>query len=419
MLVKLRFTAGKQPYDVFKIFDYLINNRPATGTDLKAYFTTAGYINAAHIDSVNSQIWNAGTGNTVLTGAKTVSKFGKNVAAAYGYIWAVEQTAYDNTNYKHVSIILDSAAAAVSLATAYSYNNSSITGTIVGGFTGEAITTYNFGSATISTTGSINWSGTANLINYSTNFTNNTCTGGWLYITDNCFLWCLVGGSLQVSTGFPAGTNLSNFLRGHSGAMQYTRTDPWNTSTSGIVPFVKTGQSNNGGLLGDSNHVFYNWNSQSTVSNWLFPLYADKLVDSRLSTTNATGPIISNSPAIIGSGNRFSHFTGLGAAANNSVPSTASGPTSYNQVGNALNGNQGNRYINSDLKSQTYALLPMTWSSPFYNVSGGNITDKTGVYWFNGDYFPGDILTSGTETYVLFPGAFDNANRVALAVPRE
>lgn len=420
MLVKLRFTSGRQPYDVFKIFDHLINNRPATGTDLKAYLTTAGLTSTVTnlIDSTNSQIWNSGTGITALTGANTVSKFGKNVAVTHGFIWAVEQTAYDNTNYKHVSIIADTTSAAITTAAAYSHNTSSTAGTVVSGFTGDTISSYNFGTATVSTTGTISYTATLNQIHYSTSFTNNTTTGAWLYITDNCFLWCLIGGSLQVSTGFPAGGNLSNFLKGHSGAMQYTRTDPWNTSTSGIVPFVKTYQANGGGLLGEAGHITNYWNAPAAVSTWLFPLYTDKLIDSRYSTTNTTGPIISNTPAILGCGNRFSNFTGLTAVANTAQTVAVATPTG-NQTGAPLFPSAGYRYINSDLKSQTYALIPMTWASPYYNVSGGNITDKTGVYWFNGDYFPGDMLTSGTKTYVLFPGAFDNSNRVALAVPRE
>lgn len=419
MLVKLRFTTGKQPYDVFKIFDYLINNRPATGTDLKAYFTTAGLPYASIIDSTNSQIWNSGTGITALTGANTVSKFGKNVAATFGYIWGVEQTAYDNSTYKHLSTILDTASALVTTATPWTFSNSYTTGTGVSGFTSEAITTYAFNSATITTTGSLPYGGSQVANHHDTSYTGNKTTGGWLYITDNCFLWCIVGTNLQVVGGFPGGSNLSTAnLRGHTGAMQYTRTDPWNTSTSGISPFVSTPQCLGGGFLGDVSHINQSWNVQSTSQAQNFPLIADKIVDSRYSTTNSTGPLISNTPVALGCGNRFNHLNALTSYAN-ATQALSQTTQAGSQVGAPLNQSPGYRFLNSDLKSQTYALLPITWSIPYYNVAGGNITDKTGLYWFNGDYFPGDILTSGTKTYVLFPGVFDNGGRVALAVPRE
>jgi hypothetical protein len=90
------------------------------------------------------------------------------------------------------------------------------------------------------------------------------------------------------------------------------------------------------------------------------------------------------------------------------------------------------RFVAADLQSYYgFILYPMTFRTPHYNSNGGNITDKSGMYLFNGDYFIGDEITVGGITYTLIPGLMATAvntngyatsqgsqSRVALAVPK-
>jgi len=436
MFVKLIFNTGTAPWNTFKILDYLINQRPATGTNLQTYIAGVNSTLGNLIDGTNSAIWNSGTGITALT-ANTKSVYHKPTSSLYSFRWAVELSGYDNTaNHKHVAEMADLNAASVSTTNnplIFHYWNT--TGTSISSITSEGIGVFSVNSAATSGTGTyptlLNQAPGVSFGNlYDANYTSSNMTGAIMYITDNCFMLSFTGAAVKYPNGFPAGTNLANlsYYRGIHFVGAYTRIDPWNTAANGIPPFVCSQQGSpngiGGGFLASLNQVSTLQNAGSTAAIGGAALVADRQLNNGYSSTNTTQPYVvggtTGGAVNFGCGNRFNDVYGL--CESSTDPSVASATASigtYANIGVPLCRSAGVRYLSSDLKSTSYALLPLTWANSFYNSNGGNISDKTGVFWFNGDYFPGDILTSGTKTYVLWPGCFSHTERIALAVPRE
>jgi hypothetical protein len=432
MFVKLVFNTGTAAWNTFKILDYLINQRPATGTNLQTYITAVNSTLGALIDGTNSAIWNSGTGITALT-SNTKSVYYKPTTTLYSYRWAVELSGYDNTaSHKHVVELRDlNAASSTSTNDPLIFHYWNTAGTSISAITSEAIGTFSVNSAATSGTGTYptltNQSPSVSYGNlYDANYTGTSMTGAMMYITDNCFMLSFNGASTKWPNGFPAGSFLSNlgYYRGVHLVAAYNRIDPWNTSANGVPPFVcsQQGSPNNigNGFLASLNQATYIQNTGGTGGAiGSSALVADRQLNNAYSSTNSTQPWVAGGNVNFGCGNRFNDVYGLSESSIDPGSSSQYSITTGANTGNPLNRTAGTRYLASDLKSTTYALLPFTWANSFYNNNGGNITDRTGLYWFNGDYFPGDILTSGTKTYVLWPGAFSQVERIALAVPRE
>jgi len=426
MYLKLRFTTGTNPYNALKILDWCINNRPATGSNIATQITTAGNATLAGlIDQNNTQVWNAGTGITALT-SKTTSKFTKTAATSHTYQFYLEQEAYDNANYKHLFRITDTSSTTATAVNSDGNHFASITGSMISGITSEVFSQNSYGTATIGGSGTISGNLSAahptNQFYFnSTNWLGTNLTGFTIFITDNCFALFFTGAGQSIPSGVPAGIFATNgtYLRGISLAAQYTRTDPWNTSTSGIPPWVFAGTTN----LNSTGNGFMNtisrFNSAQnlgfTTTAGMAHLYADRGINAVPSNAFSVFPFVERIPAALGIGNRFDDSSGLTIAAGQ----VGTSQTLTTQHGAALSTVAGSRFISADLKSTSYALLPMTWSNRHQNNGGGSITNRSGIYIFNGDYFPGDTLVSGTKTYILWPGSLDHANRIALAVPRE
>lgn len=426
MYIKLRFTTGTNPYNTLKILDWCINNRPATGSNIATQITTAGNATLAGlIDQTNTQVWNAGTGITALT-SKTTSKFTKTAATSHTYQFYLEQEAYDNANYKHLFRIQDITSATSTAVNSIGDHFASITGSMISGITSEAFSQISYNSPTIggsgSMTGNLSAAHPTNQYYFnSTNWLTNNISGFTIFITDNCFALFFTGTATSFPSGVPAGVYATSgsYIRGISLAAQYTRTDPWNNSTSGIPPWVFAGVTNlnstGNGLLNSSSRFTSTQNLGFSSTAGMAHLYADRGINAIPSNSFSVFPFVERIPAALGIGNRFDDASGLTVTAGQ----VSTALTSTSQNGAALSTVAGSRFISADLKSTSYALLPMTWSNRHQNNGGGSITNRSGIYIFNGDYFPGDTLVSGTKTYILWPGSLDHANRIALAVPRE
>jgi hypothetical protein len=427
MYIKLR-TSGTNPYNILKILDWCINNRPATGSNIATQISTAGNATlAGFIDQTNTQVWNSGTGITALT-ANTVSKFNKSSGTTHTYNWFVEQQAYDNANYRHVTSIVDGSSATISATNAQMHHYSGIAGSLLTGITTEPITSNTYGTASTYGTGSaVTNHDTAvasplNVYWWQTAQLSNSLTGATMFITDNCLvLFFTANTAVSFNNGVPAGVYATNgsFMRGIILTSQYTRADPWNTSTSGIPPFIYNGTNNVGGFgfMNSDSRFNSNQNVGFSTTSGTIHILADRVINNTTSNALSNFTYVSRCPANVGIGlNRFDDNLGLNQS-NSSATTGALSTTSTH--GAAVSSTAGSRFISADLKSQTYGLLPFTWACRYYNVSGGNITDRAGLYWFNGDFFPGDTLVSGTKTYVLLNGSLDQSMRIALAVPRE
>jgi len=259
-----------------------------------------------------------------------------------------------------------------------------------------------------------------------TSSVENTVRTAWFYITDNCFLLS-VANSSGGNTGLPASNNLS--LANYQGPYfqaQYTRTDPWNTSSNGILPWIMTNpyKYSTGGAFG---HIVTDLdnlaNPLAQNATLTLPLASAAHVDARPSTTATSWTKQYYQPINYGAGPRYNELIGLTGIGNTNAGTTvtAFSSISYPSIGTALFKTSGVRWWSADLTKKTYMMLPITWRHNAYSVSGGNITDRTGIYWFNGDYYPGDTLTFNSKTYVLMPlGVCQNDTyRVAFAIPRE
>jgi len=423
MFIKLRFSTATNPYQLFKIFDWCINNRPATGSNLATQLTAAGYTQSSLIDQTNTQIWNSGTGITALT-ANTVSKFTKTSATTFTYDWYVEQQAYDNANTRHVTRVSETSATTLASANGLFLNYWSTAGTMISGITAESLASQNYGVATTGGSGSLSGQtgGTSYNNVFSTGQISNGITGAVLFVTDTCLLWFCTGGGLITNNGFVAGSNATSttYMKGIYLTTQYTRTDAWNTSSSLIPPWVWSGIDSTlspaASFMSTANKFQSTQNVGYTALKPTNHLHADRILNNNPTTINTTQPYLSEQGVNVGAGhNRFDDT--LGFTSTSGTQSTQS--TTTTQCGAIFPSTAGSRFLSADLKTMSYALIPFTWACRYYNCTGGSITDRAGLYWFSGDYFPGDTLVYNSKTYILFNGCIDQNNRIALAVPRE
>jgi hypothetical protein len=65
-----------------------------------------------------------------------------------------------------------------------------------------------------------------------------------------------------------------------------------------------------------------------------------------------------------------------------------------------------------------FTMQPLVWNRADFNNIGGLISDKAGVYIFNGDYTAGDEFTVGGTVYSIWPMADGWSERIGLAVPK-
>ena len=250
-----------------------------------------------------------------------------------------------------------------------------------------------------------------------------TIRTAWFYVTDNCFIWAISGGAGNPGglVGVPAGSNLNNtFYSGLHVSMQSSRVDPWNSVTNGISPWITNNPQRGTGLgsvVADLDNLV-----NPIASNFaVLPLVAATMINAQSNSSSTSWPRQYYWPVNYGAGTIYNEFGGLTARAGADNAVLTADPKTGGSRWPALFKTQGVRWVSADLTKQTFVMLPITWRQNVWNVNGGNLTDKTGVYWFNGDYFPGDTLTYSGETYVLMPlGVCQNDTyRTALAIPRE
>lgn len=250
-----------------------------------------------------------------------------------------------------------------------------------------------------------------------------TIRTAWFYVTDNSFIWAVSGGANNPGglVGVPAGSNLTNaFYSGLHVSMQSSRVDPWNNASNFISPWVTTNPQRGTGLgsvVADLGNLV-----NPVASNFaVLPLVAATMINAQPNASSNTWPRQYYWPVNYGAGTIYNEFGGLTARAGADNAVLTGVPLTGGSRWPALFTTQGVRWISADLTKQTYVMLPITWRQNVWDVNGGNLTDKTGVYWFNGDYFPGDTLTYSGKTYVLMPlGICQNDTyRTALALPRE
>jgi hypothetical protein len=200
----------------------------------------------------------------------------------------------------------------------------------------------------------------------------------------------------------------------------YERWDYWNKASNGIVPVMyhNIHRQAHCGYGFDLARANYDWaqtlNTEYNVpTNDAGPYRIFGTIDAKASTS-PSWPLQRHTMVNQSVGMRSDYYlplttTGLGAVATSAIAST----------GAVVHMAASTRYISEDLKSTTFGMLPITWQHAYYNNTGGSMTARTGVYLFNGEYFPGDEYTFNSKNYVIWPTYSGYAQRVGIAIPKE
>ena len=224
---------------------------------------------------------------------------------------------------------------------------------------------------------------------------------------------------------------------------------------TGIIPLVFTqhapitstqhytlGKSHGEGFLSRDTELAWTQNV-GTSQPGNIPFHFLNGADNNLSTSTAPRNISTNILGSLGIATKWADYYPLGrlVSQSNSAPSLGGRYDALVVAYTSLTGqtlaavDRSNfRYVSDDLQSYYgYILYPMSARNSQFNMNGGNITDKSGVYLFNGDFFPGDEVTVGGVTYVLLAVGMNTLqtsnsltpvytvgtqSRVALAVPK-
>lgn len=200
----------------------------------------------------------------------------------------------------------------------------------------------------------------------------------------------------------------------------YERWDYWNKASNGIVP-VMYHNIHRGPHVGygyDLIRANYDWaqtlnTEYNTPTNDAGPYRIFGTIDAKASTIPSwplrRHTMVNQSVGLRSDYNLPLTYSLLGAVATAAAAST----------GAVVHVTPSTRFISEDLKSTTFAMLPITWQHAYYNNTGGSMTARTGVYLFNGEYFPGDEYTFNSKNYVIWPTYSGYAQRVGIAIPKE
>lgn len=245
----------------------------------------------------------------------------------------------------------------------------------------------------------------------------------WAYITnDALFLYFTL--TATTNTGFhETFTNgaSATYLAGPYMFGNYERYDYWNKTSNGILPIISHNihrQSHNGfgwdQQAGNYDHTNITNTNYNVSNNQSAPFRVHSLIDASPRVTTSW-PLIRWPLTSWGIGFRNNNFNAL-----NYNAITGSTSATGNSYTSGVSTNANFRYVSADLKSKTFAMLPITWNDGLRQCLGGNFTSRSGIYLFNGDYQSGDTFTFNNKTYIIFPTYGSGySQRVGLAVPKE
>jgi hypothetical protein len=99
---------------------------------------------------------------------------------------------------------------------------------------------------------------------------------------------------------------------------------------------------------------------------------------------------------------------------------TISGGSSYTAAtyGKGISNTAAERWPSADLSGTSFQLIPLGWNLDRYGNTGGNISDRSGFYLFNGDYQPGDEFALGGTTWSVWPLWAGYSARIGIAIPK-
>ena len=406
MFLKLQFTSPKYPSTFFRILNEIINDGTLTSVSAvqdKATSASWHVDLTQYMDWTNCQLVRTGTGTTALT-SDTQSHIARPAATSGGdsFEFVLKQKVYDASTLYYISLGVASTGAVL---------NSNIGTTLTNPFSSSswAVTSSSTQSTVQGTTLGLTSSITAQAIAAA----NTLCYTMWVFLTDTTFLCGFTGSTGGYSVmGYPSLSNLTSSTAwiGPYQWSQYTRRDYWNTDANGIIPVIFSNPMRSTSSFGSAATDWTAAKNSISVATTENPYsiynYAEIYPTNGTVWTKPT-----YSQVVWGVGNRYSDF-----------PMTSSLSTASAAVqcyGAYINTTAQNRVLLPSLDGKRgYALLPITFKR--IGMLGGNMTDKSGYYLFNGDYFPGDEFTYNGKTYHIIPGnGVCQTNRLGWAIPKE
>ena len=237
------------------------------------------------------------------------------------------------------------------------------------------------------------------------------------YVTNTALVWAVSG---QASATGWSGTYLAaNNFTGPFIMSQYTRYDSWNTANNGIIPVCyNTPYYGAGAAATLGKGISYDAWVNNENANALDTSYSLFRV---LNSINANYTNAHSFPMIYHPGVEFTkapnHWSNYNNPYSDYLPavSAATGVT-YRQHYSTTS---GFRFPNITNTGVAAGLFPVKWRhSPYYN-QGGNLTDKCKLYWYSGEYTPGDTFTFNNTIYTIWPNWSGPNYNFGIAVPRQ
>jgi|APGre2960657373_1045057.scaffolds.fasta_scaffold00101_7 hypothetical protein len=410
MYVKLQFTSNKTWQTGFRILTQAIND-PAvvsTGTLAASIADAGGHSDLiTGIDYVNSTVIRNNLAANVIAHYSTPTT-GSNSGE-----FTLRFPVYDSPgNYFYYQLLSNDLTTVYTLKQVYAKTIS--TGAIDSGI--KALNASNSGASLgtpVVLGGSDIYTSTALPFVAASQLTIRTF---WFYVNDKSFIWCTTHVTTYV-LGFGPTYGDNTAFSGPYIASQYTRYDYHNTMANGVTPVMITNDRTNGagfGVSGDDWDAAHSVIYSSPRAVGAAPFLVFNLV-SAAPQVGSSWPLI-NQPLVNWSvAGRYDEVFGL--TTDGGTQSAGARTNSYSKP--VLFTTVSTRYPSADLKSTAFAMMPILWRNSYYGNTGGNSSAQSGIYLFNGDYFPGDEFTYGGKTYSIWPTYSGFSARIGIAVPKE
>jgi hypothetical protein len=234
----------------------------------------------------------------------------------------------------------------------------------------------------------------------------------WMYITDEGMMWCTTN-STTYSNGWGATYNNALLQSGPWMFGQYTRFDHFNTDDNGVIPVMFTVPRATGTGYGRQTDYTAinqpNLNSHATIP---FKIYNIIEAEPQVGTSWPTTYF----PSVVYTVNGESSGVRI---LNLRVTLDTTSAASLTQFGKAVTTAVAERYPSANLQNTGFSLSPIGWEHLFKGNHGGNMSDQTGFYIFNGDYQPGDTFGLNGKVWMVWPVFHGYAERIGIAVPKE
>jgi len=235
----------------------------------------------------------------------------------------------------------------------------------------------------------------------------------WMYITNKGMMWCTTN-SNTYNNGWGVTYNNALLQSGPWMFGQYTRYDHFNTDDNGIIPVMFTVPRATGTGYGRSTDwtAINQPNFTANSSTIPFKIYNIIEASPQVGSSWPTTYFPNVSYVVNGLSNQY-------RALNARPAINTTDPAPGTQYGKAITTAAAERYVSADLLTTGFSLSPIGWEHLYKGNHGGNMSDQTGFYIFNGDYQPGDTFGLNGKVWMVWPIFNGYADRLGIAVPKE